>query len=176
MEREAVLVTFRQDFTCHQSSPPCDKFTVNIASVHYTHSATFVSEVQGFVSDFQVSLARMRDSIKDAAVGVAKGLVRQVTQQFNSEILIPSRPPLTSSFPCTLHSLPPLHTSQPPSPPRTITVELSVTETDLVVAEDLSRPDSSAIVMKVSHWVTVFVYIALYCIDSTVLYTYVCII
>ena len=86
MEREAVLVTFRQDFTCHQSSPPCDKLTVNIASVHYTHSATFVSEVQGFVCDFQVSLAKMRDSIKDAAVGVAKGLVRQVTQPFNSEM------------------------------------------------------------------------------------------
>lgn len=81
-----MLVTFRQDFTCRQSSPPCDKLTVNIASVHYTHSATFVSEVQGFVSDFQVSLAKMRDSIKDAAVGVAKGLVRQVTQPFNSEM------------------------------------------------------------------------------------------
>ena len=30
---------------------------------------------------------------------------------------------------------------------------------------------NSAVTMTVSHWVTVFVYIALYCIDSTVLYT-----
>ena len=77
-----------------------------------------------------------------------------------------SPPPLTPSLPSTPHTFPPLHPSQPPSPPRAITVKLSVTETDLVVAEDLSRPDSSAIVMKVSHWVTKFVYIVLYCIRT----------
>ena len=81
-----MLVTFTQPGTNHKSSPPCNKLTVNVASVHYTHSATFVSEVQGFVSDFQVSLAKMRDSIKDAAVGVAKGLVRQVTNPFGFEM------------------------------------------------------------------------------------------
>ena len=79
---------------------------------------------------------------------------------------LPSPSHLTASLPFIPHTFPPLHPSQPPSPPRAITVKLSVTETDLVVAEDLSRPDSSAIVMKVSHWVTVFVYIVLYCIRT----------
>lgn len=91
------MVTFRQELTGHKSSPPCDKLTVNVASVHYTHSATFVSEMQGFVCDFQVSLAKMRDTIKDAAVGVAKGLVRQVTNPISSEMDESFSLPLTGS-------------------------------------------------------------------------------
>ena len=96
-ESEAVLVTFTRPSVSQKSSPPCDKLTVNVASVHYTHSVTFVSEMQGFVCDFQVSLAKMRESIKDAAVGVAKGLVRQVTNPFGPEMEESFSSPTTGS-------------------------------------------------------------------------------
>ena len=56
-----------------------DHLSVRVATIRYTHLAHFVREIQGFVSDFQSSLSN-KSTLTGAAVGVARGLVRQMTQ------------------------------------------------------------------------------------------------
>ena len=54
--------------------------TVSVPSIHYTHSVNFVHEMEMFVSEFQFYAGVVTDSFKSAAVGVAKGLVREKSQ------------------------------------------------------------------------------------------------
>ncbi len=51
-----------------------------VPSIYYTHSVNFVYEMESFVSDFQVYSEVLANSFKSAAVGVAKGLVREKSQ------------------------------------------------------------------------------------------------
>ncbi len=51
-----------------------------VPSIHYTHSVNFVYEMEMFVSDFQFYSEVLTNSFKSAAVGVAKGLVREKSQ------------------------------------------------------------------------------------------------
>lgn len=58
---------------------------VHVPAIHYLHSVNFVLEMELFVSDFlkYITLA-ITDTFKSAAVGVAKGLVRQESQLVRS--------------------------------------------------------------------------------------------
>lgn len=49
---------------------------VRVAAMCYTHSTNFVSEVELFISEFQQYLEMVKNSLRSAAVGVAKGIVR----------------------------------------------------------------------------------------------------
>jgi vacuolar protein sorting-associated protein 13D len=55
--------------------------TVFVPAIHYIHSVNFVYEIEVFVSDFvKYFTSAMASTFKSAAVGVAKGLVRQESQ------------------------------------------------------------------------------------------------
>ena len=48
---------------------------VVVAAMCYTHSVNFVSEVELFISEFRQYLEMVKNSLRSAAVGVAKGIV-----------------------------------------------------------------------------------------------------
>ena len=48
---------------------------VLVAAMCYTHSTNFVSEVELFISEFRQYLEMVKNSLRSAAVGVAKGIV-----------------------------------------------------------------------------------------------------
>ena len=50
-----------------------------------------------------------------------------------------------------LNHPPPTAASQEKKPDREVEITMSITETDIVVVEDLSSPSSNAVVLKVSH-------------------------
>jgi len=60
-----------------QFSDGCSEYHINVlvAAMCYTHSTHFVSEVELFISEFQQYLEMVKNSIRSAAVGVAKGIV-----------------------------------------------------------------------------------------------------
>ena len=90
-EDEAVLITFsRKPGSLQQSTT--DSVSVKVASVRYTHTLNFVREIQNLVSDFQLSMDSITQSLRGAAVGVAKGIVRQVTlNQMDEVSMVTSR-------------------------------------------------------------------------------------
>ena len=67
--RSFPSVTANQSYDVHLSA--------FVPSIHYTHSVNFVYEIEMFVSEFQLYLT---NSFKSAAVGVAKGFVREKSQ------------------------------------------------------------------------------------------------
>lgn len=67
--RSFPSITTNQSYDVHLS--------VFVPSIHYTHSVNFVYEIEMFVSEFQLYLT---NSFKSAAVGVAKGFVRDKSQ------------------------------------------------------------------------------------------------
>ena len=60
-----------------QSSGPQYRIFVSLSmpSIHYTHSVDFIYEMEAFVSDFKFYSGQLSDSLRKAAVGVARGLV-----------------------------------------------------------------------------------------------------
>ena len=76
-------------FSIHRSPrastlPPNESYDVHVnlfvPSIHYSHSVNFVYEMEMFVSEFQFYVGVVTNSFKSAAVGVAKGLVREKSQ------------------------------------------------------------------------------------------------
>ena len=77
-------------FSIHRSPRVCSTLSQNesydihvtafVPSIHYTHSVNFVYEMEVFVSEFQFYAGVVTNSFKSAAVGVAKGLVREKSQ------------------------------------------------------------------------------------------------
>ena len=90
-EDEAVLITFTRRPGSPQQ-PATDDVAVKVASIRYTHTLNFVREIQNLVSDFQLSMDSITQSLRGAAVGVAKGIVRQVTlNQMDEVSMVTSR-------------------------------------------------------------------------------------
>ena len=60
-----------------QCSEECSEYHIDVvvAAMCYTHSTNFVSEVELFISEFQQYLEMVKNSLRSAAVGVAKGIV-----------------------------------------------------------------------------------------------------
>ena len=57
-------------------APPSDvTLRLSVPSIHYTHSVNFVYEMEMFVSDFKFYSSKLAESMRSAAVGVAKGFV-----------------------------------------------------------------------------------------------------
>ena len=68
----ALSFTISQYFTGSCSEYHID---VLVAAMCYTHSTNFVSEVELFISEFQHYMEAVKNSLRSAAVGVAKGMV-----------------------------------------------------------------------------------------------------
>lgn len=65
----------------HNSNHVSDvHLAVFVPAIHYLHSVNFVYEIEMFVSEFLEYFTAMAETFKSAAVGVAKGLVRQDSQ------------------------------------------------------------------------------------------------
>ena len=60
-----------------QCSEECSEYHIDVlvAAMCYTHSTNFVSEVELFISEFRQYLEMVKNSLRSAAVGVAKGIV-----------------------------------------------------------------------------------------------------
>ena len=57
-------------------TPPSDvTLRLFVPSIHYTHSVNFVYEMEMFVSDLKFYSSKLAESMRSAAVGVAKGFV-----------------------------------------------------------------------------------------------------
>ena len=54
--------------------------TAFVPSIHYTHSVNFIYEMEMFISELQLYSETVTNSFKSAAVGVAKGFVREKSQ------------------------------------------------------------------------------------------------
>ena len=54
--------------------------TVSVPAVHYTHSINLVYEIELFISEFQHYFSAIMESFSSAAVGMAKGLVKERSQ------------------------------------------------------------------------------------------------
>lgn len=77
----SVVRSPRATTSATASEGPHDvRFSAFVPSIYYTHSVNFVYEMEMFVSDFQSYSAVLTHSFKSAAVGVAKGLVRDKSQ------------------------------------------------------------------------------------------------
>ena len=66
------------NFTITQKcSEECSEYHIDVlvAAMCYTHSTNFVSEVELFISEFRQYLEMVKNSLRSAAVGVAKGIV-----------------------------------------------------------------------------------------------------
>ena len=68
----ALNFTIAQKFSDNNSVYHID---VLVAAMCYTHSTNFVSEVELFISEFRQYLEMVKNSLRSAAVGVAKGIV-----------------------------------------------------------------------------------------------------
>ena len=51
--------------------------SVSMPSIYYTHSVNFIYEIEEFISDFKFYSGQLSESVRKAAVGVARGLVGQ---------------------------------------------------------------------------------------------------
>ena len=66
------------DFTISQHfTGSCSEYHIDVlvAAMCYTHSTNFISEVELFISEFQQYMEAVKNSLRNAAVGVAKGMV-----------------------------------------------------------------------------------------------------
>jgi len=68
----ALNFTISQNFTGSCSEYHID---VLVAAMCYTHSTNFISEVELFISEFKQYMEAVKNSLRNAAVGVAKGMV-----------------------------------------------------------------------------------------------------